>query len=105
MSNNDRQQSQQSIRIKHVRLVTKGLIIGSVREALDAVPARENDKAPSGYDIWYVPARRAFRFDRYEAGALFRTNWMHESRIDVYEEWDATPTAAPAPSGQSSSAA
>lgn len=101
MSNIDRQQ-QQSIRIKHVRLVNKGVIVGSVRESLDAVPAREDDKVPTGYDIWYVPARRAFRFDRYESGKFFRTNWMHETRIEVYEEWDAS---SPPPGAQSSNAA
>lgn len=76
------------IKIRHVRFVTKALILASPKEAEDAVPAREGDKVPKGYDIWYVPSRRAFRFDRYEDGKLWKVKWMHESRIDTWEEWD-----------------
>lgn len=73
------------VRIKHIRFVTAGLILGSVRDALDAVSARE-PVAPAGYDIWFVTAERRFRFDVYENGAHTRTKYLHETRVEAYEE-------------------
>jgi hypothetical protein len=74
-------------RIRHVRLVTKGLIISRPNEAEDQVAARE-DGRPKGYDIWYFSNQRRFRFDAYDGNQLQRVKWMPESRIDVFEEWD-----------------
>lgn len=76
------------IRIRHVRFVTKGTLIANPREAEDHVAARKPEMA-TGYDIWLVPERRAFRFDRYEAGRFVVTKWMPESRIESFECDDA----------------
>lgn len=83
-------------RIRHVRFVTRGLIVSSPKEAEDAVHARLDNK-PRGYDIWLYGDR--FRFDWFDGGKLSVTKWMHISRIDVYEEW---ATAAPTPAQPSS---
>jgi len=70
--------------------VTKGLIVSSPREALDALAARGSDKPdaetpPTGYDIYLCEGR--FRFDRFDSGKLAATRFMDKTRIDTYEEW------------------
>lgn len=75
------------IRIRHVRFVSKGVIIASPKEAEDALSARDSDKIPAGYDIWLVPDRRAFRFERWDGGKHRVTKWVPECRVDNYEEW------------------
>ena len=75
------------IRIRHVRFITKGTLIASPREAVDHLEARKSADIPVGYDIYFVETQRRFRFDRYEGGRWLVTKWIHESRIESYEEW------------------
>jgi len=83
------------IKIRHVRFVTKGTLIASPREAEDHVEARKGPDIPKGYDIHFVESQRRFRFDRYEGGKWTAAKWLHESRIENYEEWDAAqPSSA-----------
>lgn len=77
-----------AVRIAHVRFNTKGVIIASPKEAEDAVSARESDKKPTGYDIYLVPERAAFRFDRYDGGQFRVTKWIPAGNVHNYEDWD-----------------
>lgn len=72
--------------------MSKGLIVSSPREALDALPARgaegKTDEIPlSGYDIWLLKDEGRFKFERYDSGKLAATKFMDRTRIDTYEEW------------------
>lgn len=89
--------SVEPVRIRGVRLVTKGAIISSPKEAEDAVSARA-DGDQRGYDIFFHRDREEFRFDRYEDGKLFKRRWFDRTRIDSYEEWD--PPAPPVPAAE-----
>ena len=82
------------IKIRHIRFNTKGMIIASPKEAHEQVVARETDATISGYDIWYVIERRAFRFDRYDNGQLRVVKWVPEAIVVVYEQWDQPSSAA-----------
>lgn len=75
-------------KMRFVRFVTKGLTLTSMNKPDDYIAARETP-AKDGYDIAFVDARRAFRFDHYERGALTKRRWVHETRVDVAEDWDA----------------
>lgn len=81
-------------RIKHVKFVTTGITLGSVREALDQVAAREAIDRRDGYDIYLDEAAGIFRFDFYASGALAKRKFMPLARVEHYEEWDQPPSSA-----------
>ena len=80
-----------AVRIKHVRFATnasrQGVSVASPREAADQIAAREPGR-PSGYDIWFMPERRAFRFDHYDGGQFHVSKWITEANVFSYEDAD-----------------
>jgi hypothetical protein len=80
-----------AVRIKHVRFRTdsgrQGVIVASPKEAEDAIAARDAGR-PNGYDIWFVPNRRQFRFDHYSGNKFHVTKWIPEANVFSFEEAD-----------------
>lgn len=74
-------------KIRMVRFLDK-INLTSVNQPDTAIGGREADDK-DGYDITFVSARRAFRFDKYERGKHVKSRWVHETRIEVHEDWDA----------------
>lgn len=62
------------------------MFIASPREAEDAYQDRGD--RPTGYEIWFSPDRRAFRFDHFEGGQYHLTKWIPEANVFIYEELD-----------------
>jgi hypothetical protein len=82
------------VRIKHVKFVTVGLTLGSVREALDQLAARATPDVPNGYDIWLDEEHATFRFDYYTSNQLTARKKMPLARVEHFEEWDQPPSSA-----------
>jgi hypothetical protein len=82
------------VRIKHVRFVTKGVMVTTGKEALDHMPARTSNKV-QGYDIHYYRDRGEFLFVNHIDGGPY-TRWMDRTRIENYEVWppDDQPSSA-----------
>jgi hypothetical protein len=85
-----------AIRVSHIRFNTRGVIIASPKEAEDALTARETAAKPSGYDIWWLPERNAFRCDRYDGGKFRITKYVLGTNVHNYEEWPAEQPSVPA---------
>lgn len=74
-------------KVRMVRFVDK-INLTSVNQPDTAIGGRESDDK-DGYDIAFVSARRAYRFDKYERGKHVKSRWVHETRIEVCEDWDS----------------
>jgi hypothetical protein len=78
--------------MRSLKFVTKGLSIVGANDWREGVTARQNTVS-KGIDLYFENDQRRYRLDFYDARpeGVVKTNvqYMHESRIDIAEAWDA----------------
>jgi hypothetical protein len=76
-----------AIRVGMLTFVTKALPIAGVNAVNDHLSARRSDSV-AGVDIYYLPAVRHFRVQRFGPEVRdARPKMIHESRVEFWEPW------------------
>jgi len=74
-----------TVRVRRVTFVSKGLSLAGVNSSVDSLQARPSPELQTGADITWIRDERHFRIARFTNGDLSSEVRIHETRVEFWE--------------------